>query len=123
MHIIMQFMQTWVIKASFLMVVLSNTQAFLKEWGEKKTNLLLPSAKPLPEKTLAVPFVFMANDAFVLSVNIMKLYAGQGPGSSLPDRIFNYSLSRASRAVENMFGILSVNSVFYQNSHPASQQS
>ena len=50
----------------------------------------------------------MANDVFAMSVNIMKPYARLSPGSSLLVRIFNYSLSRACRAVENVFGILSV---------------
>jgi hypothetical protein len=44
----------------------------------------------LPRRTLAVLFVFVASDAFALSVNIMKPYAGHNPGSSTPERIFNY---------------------------------
>jgi hypothetical protein len=75
-------------------------------------NVRLLPAETLPGKSLAVPFVFVANDAFALSVSIMEPYAGHSPGSSLPVRIYNYSLSRACRAVENMFGILS-NSVFF----------
>jgi hypothetical protein len=49
----------------------------------------------------------MADDAFALSVNIMKPYAGHNPGSSTPERIFNYRLQKTCITVENMFGILS----------------
>jgi hypothetical protein len=70
-------------------------------------NVHLLPAETLPGKPLAVPFLFVANDAFALSVNIKKPYDGHSPGSSVPVRIFNYSLSRAHRTVENMFGILS----------------
>jgi len=65
-------------------------------------NVHLLPAETLPGKPLAVPFVFVANDAFALSVNIMKPYAGHSPGSSLLVRISNYSLSRVCRAVENI---------------------
>jgi hypothetical protein len=74
----------------------------------ENNNVHLLPAETLPGKPLAVPFVFVANDAFALSVNIMKPYAGHSPGRSLPVRIFNYSLSWVYRAVENMFGFLSV---------------
>jgi len=88
-------------------------------------NVRLLSAETLPDKQLAVPFVFVDNDVFALSVNIMKPYAGHSPGSSLPVRIFNYSLSRACRAFENMFAILSVKcSVFSKpvTLHPSKVQ-
>jgi hypothetical protein len=49
----------------------------------------------------------MADDASALSVNIMKPYAGHNPGSSTPERIFNYRSQRTHIIVENMFGILS----------------
>jgi hypothetical protein len=81
-------------------------------------NVRLLPAETLPGKPLAVPFVFVANDAFALSVNIIKPYAGHSPGSSLPVRISNYSLSGACRAVENMFGILSVKFSVFQNQLP-----
>jgi len=49
----------------------------------------------------------MTDDAFAWSVNIIKPYAGHNPGSSTPERIFNYRLQRTCIIVENMFGILS----------------
>jgi hypothetical protein len=45
----------------------------------------------------------MADDAFALSVNIMKPYAGHNPGSSTPERIFNYRLHRTHIIVENVW--------------------
>ena len=40
-------------------------------------NVRLLPAETLPGKPLAVPFVFVANDPFALSVNIIKPYARQ----------------------------------------------
>nr|CAI5842890.1 unnamed protein product [Callosobruchus analis] len=45
-----------------------------------------------------------ADDAFALTINFMKPYAGQL--SQSPERVFNYRLSRARRIVENAFGIM-----------------
>jgi hypothetical protein len=70
-------MQTLVAKAAFLMVVLSNIQASIQKL--EQNNLRLLPAEPLSRRTLAVPFVFVANDASALSVNILKRYAGHNP--------------------------------------------
>lgn len=68
-------------------------------------NLKLPDDEELPSRQVKVPYVIVADDAFALSRNIMKPYAGhQDIGSK--ERIFNYRLSRARRIVENAFGIL-----------------
>lgn len=70
------------------------------------TNSLgLPDERPLPGRNILLPHVFVADDAFALSKNVMKPYPGQLPGNASPKRIFNYRLSRARRIVENVFGI------------------
>nr|CAI5837434.1 unnamed protein product [Callosobruchus analis] len=47
-----------------------------------------------------------ADDAFALDVNLMKPYPGQHAKGS-KERVLNYSLSRARRTMENVFGTLS----------------
>ncbi|XP_050506192.1 uncharacterized protein LOC126884296 [Diabrotica virgifera virgifera] len=71
-----------------------------------QNTLNLPELEPLPGRTKAVPFVFLGDDAFPLSPNLLKPYPGtQEKGSS--KRIFNYRLSRARRISEMVFGIMS----------------
>ncbi|XP_066600968.1 uncharacterized protein [Prorops nasuta] len=71
-----------------------------------KNELHLPSDNTLPNKDEPIPYVFVGDDAFPLSNNLMKPYSGiHNKGSK--ERIFNYRLSRARRIVENAFGILS----------------
>nr|CAI5864826.1 unnamed protein product [Callosobruchus analis] len=60
--------------------------------------------KALQEKEKLTPYVFVADDAFALTINFMRPYAGQL--SQSPERVFNYRLSRARRIVENAFGIM-----------------
>ncbi|XP_050519489.1 uncharacterized protein LOC126893393 [Diabrotica virgifera virgifera] len=83
--------------------VYENTQ-FKRMLSEYKLNL--PNNEKLPGTAMAVPYVFLGDDAFPLSPNLMKPYPGtQEKGSQ--GRIFNYRLSRARRVSENVFGILS----------------
>nr|CAI5837439.1 unnamed protein product [Callosobruchus analis] len=53
-----------------------------------------------------MPHVIVADDAFALDVNLMKPYPGQHAKGS-KERVLNYSLSRARRTMENVFGTLS----------------
>lgn len=67
--------------------------------------LRLPAPKPLLGRETPTPYVLLADDAFAIRPNIMKPYAQRG--LTLPQRVFNYRLSRGRRIIENVFGILS----------------
>lgn len=82
--------------------VFKNTKLY-KELIHNKLNL--PDADALQKRNLPVPYVFVADDAFPLTENIMKPYSTDIEKGS-PRRIFNYRLSRARRIVENAFGIM-----------------
>ncbi len=69
-------------------------------------TLHLPEPCPLPGRIKKSPFVFVGDEAFALSKNVMKPYAGDTNKGSR-ERIFNYRLSRARRISENVFGIIS----------------
>lgn len=80
-----------------------NAAHFKKCLDENKMHL--PSTHVLSGQSEALPFVFVADDAFPLAVNVMKPFPGaHGKGSK--ERVFNYRLSRARRVSENVFGIL-----------------
>nr|CAI5842894.1 unnamed protein product [Callosobruchus analis] len=81
--------------------VYKNT-SFHKALQENQLNIPMPESLPGREKL--TPYVFVADDAFALTINFMKPYAGQL--SQSPERVFNYRLSRARRIVENAFGIM-----------------
>lgn len=68
-------------------------------------ELHIPQDEPLPNRTLNVPYVIVADDAFAISKYIMKPY----PKRNLTrlQRVYNYRLSRARRIIENTFGIAS----------------
>lgn len=66
-------------------------------------KLPIPAPKPLPCNQNA-PFVFVGDEAFSLSNNVMRPYSGKH--LSVEQRIFNYRLSRARRYVECAFGIM-----------------
>lgn len=51
-----------------------------------------------------MPFVFVADEGFGLSTNLLRPYAGKC--MSIKKRVFNYRLCRARRNIECSFGIL-----------------
>ena len=79
----------------------------LKEHIEDADNnvLNIPAPAPLPHDTVPVPFFILADDAFGLKTSLMKPYSKRE--MLVPEKIFNYRLSRGRRVVENAFGILS----------------
>lgn len=72
----------------------------------KKYALNIPQPTALPTRTEEIPFYFVGDEAFALSENMMKVYAGYHERGS-KERIYNYRICRARRVVENVFGILS----------------
>jgi hypothetical protein len=69
-------------------------------------TLCLPQPVPLNGREKCVPYFFIADEAFPLSENLMKVYPGQHPKDS-KERIFNCRICRARRVVENLFGLSS----------------
>lgn len=76
------------------------------EFGSRLQNnaLDLPPPEPLTQDGEPVPFVFIGDEAFPLSYNLMRPYPRDQLNAS--KRIFNYRLSRARRIVEATFGVL-----------------
>lgn len=69
------------------------------------TNTLeIPEDTELPGTSIKMPYVFVADEAYPLLINVLRPY----PGRELNEqcRIFNYRLSRARRTVECSFGLL-----------------
>ena len=67
-------------------------------------TLNLPKPRPLPERTMPVPYVLTGDDVFALTRFMMKPLPLAG--LSRAERIFNYRLSRMRRSSENCFGIM-----------------
>ena len=63
----------------------------------------MPKSGVIEAANMSFPYVFVADDAFPLKVNIMKPYSRETMQQK--ERIFNYRLSRARRVIENVFGI------------------
>lgn len=72
---------------------------------EKKT-LKFPDPTSLNDRVKELPYFFLGDEAFAMSENLMKVYAGYHAKGS-KQRIYNYRVCRARRVVENVFGIVS----------------
>ncbi|XP_046737107.1 putative nuclease HARBI1 [Diprion similis] len=72
--------------------------------GLEENTVRLPPPEPLPGREIPVPYVFVADDAFVMRSYILKRYPFRNQPA--PNLLFNYRLSRAHRIVENAFGII-----------------
>nr|XP_034194607.1 uncharacterized protein LOC117610879 [Osmia lignaria] len=72
----------------------------------RRNSLGLPEKSVLPNRTKEIPYVFIGDEAFALTENLIKPFSGTYNKKSA-ERIFNYRLSRARRVVENVFGISS----------------
>ena len=82
--------------------VLQNTTFFDK----LQSGLLnIPAEETIRNTSRRLPYIFVADDAFPLRVDIMKPFR-QGDLTSMERKIYNYRLSRARRIVENVFGIV-----------------
>ncbi|XP_022197965.1 protein ANTAGONIST OF LIKE HETEROCHROMATIN PROTEIN 1 [Nilaparvata lugens] len=71
-----------------------------------KGNLLLPEPKLIPSIDNPVPYVLVGDEAFPLSVNLMRPYPRRNVTGNYQHQIFNARLSRARQPVECAFGIL-----------------
>lgn len=65
----------------------------------------VPRSEALPGRTEPVPYVIVGDDAFAMSNYLMKPYPGRT--LHIPEKVYNYRLSRARRIIENVFGIMS----------------
>lgn len=65
----------------------------------------IPKPRDVNINFVNVPYVFVADDAFSLTENMLKPYGAAH--LTKEERILNYRLSRARRMIENSFGILS----------------
>lgn len=66
----------------------------------------LPPPDNLSNREKKVPYVFIADDAFPLREDIMKLYSGLQQ-KALIKRLYNYRICLARRVVVNVFGSIS----------------
>ncbi|OXU18554.1 hypothetical protein TSAR_003973 [Trichomalopsis sarcophagae] len=68
-------------------------------------ELDIPPPRELPNTDIKVPFMFVADEIFKLSENIMKSYS-KTIDLPVPEKVFNYRLKRARLCIECAFGML-----------------
>ena len=78
--------------------------SFNRDIARPANPLGIPAPSPHPGYVGDLPYYFVADDAFEMSLSVMKPFPAAN--LTLPQRIFNYRLSRCRRIVENAFGIL-----------------
>lgn len=78
-----------------------NSTPFYQKMMNNQLNI--PENQRLPGRDVPVPYCLIADDAFSADKHLLKPYSKRN--LSMPERIFNYRLSRARRVVENAFGI------------------
>lgn len=77
------------------------------EFGQNILNNTIELPEDVQIENSKIPFVFVGDDAFPLSMRIMKPFSKpRGRPFNDSEIVFNYRLSRARRCVENAFGIL-----------------
>lgn len=64
-------------------------------------TLRIPEPAQLPNSWQILPFVFLGDDAFGMTGNLMKPYPQAG--LNVERRIFNYRLSHACRVIKNVW--------------------
>lgn len=69
-------------------------------------TLHLPAPTVLPPLLDPTPYVFVGDEAFPLSENLMRPYPKRSVTDNFENKVFNYRLSRARQTVECAFGIL-----------------
>lgn len=76
--------------------------AFYKNLQQNTLNI--PCGRRIQDGENLLPYVFVGDEAFGLSKNLLRPYGGNN--LSITKKIFNYRLSRARRYIECSFGIL-----------------
>lgn len=76
---------------------------FRCDLADKLNSNILPPPEPLTNTADNMPYCIVADDAFAMKTFMMKPYSMRK--LTMPQRVFNYRLSRARRIIENVFGL------------------
>lgn len=80
------------------------SSSFGQRFIDKKLNLPVPRML-YPNKNVTFPYVFVADDAYGLAINMMKPFS-RSVLLSNGRKVYNYRVSRARRIVECAFGMM-----------------